>query len=164
MNREPITVNRELLTDNRERILTFLALVISGNSVSAAETSFPTEGPQALNFANVMQWSIGLFVVLVAIFICAWLLRKLSGFSSLAGGKLRVLGGISLGGREKVVLLQIEGKQLLLGVAPGSVQTLCVFEKSSDIPMDSHAHESRQPPSFIDRLADAVQHNQDDKT
>ena len=136
----------------------FLVLAISGNSVLAAQTPFPSTGPQSLSFANVLQWSIGLLVVLVAIFICAWLLRKLSGFSSLAGGKLRVLGGISLGGREKVVLLQVEGKQLLLGVAPGSVQTLCVFEKSGDIPVDSNAPESVQPISFVERLAGAVKH------
>ncbi len=142
----------------------FLVLSVPGNSVLAVETAFPSTGPQSLNFATVMQWSIGLFVVLAAIFICAWLLRKLSGFSSLAGGTLRVLGGISLGGREKVVLLQVEGKQLLLGVAPGSIQMLCVFEKSDSIPVDSNGPESGRPISFADRLANAVEDKHNDKT
>lgn len=152
------------LLKNRKRLITFLAAVFPGSSVLAAETPFPSMGPQSLSFANVIQWSIGLLVVLVAIFICAWLLRKMTGFSSLAGGKLRVLGGISLGGREKVVLLQVEEKQLLLGVAPGSIKTLCVFEKSGTIPVDSNAPDSGQPISFANRLADALERKHNDKT
>jgi len=157
-------VKRKLLIYNCERILTFFAVVFPENSVLATVKPFSSADPQSLNFANVMQWSTGLLVVLVTIFICAWLLRKLSRFSSPGGGKLRVLGGISLGGREKVVLLQVEGKQLLLGVAPGSVQTLCVFEKPNDLSADLNSPDSVQPFSFVDSLANAIQRNQDDKS
>ena len=38
-----------------------------------------------------------------------------------------VLGGVSLGSREKAVLLTVDGRRLLVGVAPGRVQTLLVL-------------------------------------
>ena len=53
----------------------------------------------------------------------------MGGLSSAAAGSLRVLGGLSMGTRERVVLIQVGETQLLLGVAPGRVQTLHVLEE-----------------------------------
>ncbi|MBT8429393.1 MAG: flagellar biosynthetic protein FliO, partial [Gammaproteobacteria bacterium] len=39
-----------------------------------------------------------------------------------------IQGGVSLGAREKAVLLSVEGRRLLVGIAPGRVQTLLVLD------------------------------------
>lgn len=39
-----------------------------------------------------------------------------------------MIGGLSLGLREKVIVLQIGKKQLVLGVTPGRIETLLVLE------------------------------------
>ena len=41
---------------------------------------------------------------------------------------MRVIGGLSLGMWEKVILLQVGKKQLILGVTPGRIETLHVLE------------------------------------
>jgi flagellar protein FliO/FliZ len=41
---------------------------------------------------------------------------------------MKVLGGVSLGTRERAVLIQVEGKKILLGVAPGRVNVLHQFD------------------------------------
>ena len=63
------------------------------------------------------------------ILLLAWLLRKFSSVSMRSGGSLRILGGMSVGGREKVVLVQVGQEQVLIGVAPGNVRTLHVLEQ-----------------------------------
>jgi flagellar protein FliO/FliZ len=78
--------------------------------------------------ADIAQWSLGLLIVLAAFFLCIWLVRKFSGFSSAGTDKMRIIDGLSLGMREKVVLLQVGRKQLVLGVTPGRIQTLEVLE------------------------------------
>jgi flagellar protein FliO/FliZ len=45
---------------------------------------------------------------------------------------MKVLGGISVGQRERLVLVQIGSKQLLVGVAPGSVNHVMVFDEPLD--------------------------------
>ncbi|MFN2308645.1 MAG: flagellar biosynthetic protein FliO [Gammaproteobacteria bacterium] len=77
--------------------------------------------------AGLIQVGLGLFAVLLMIVGVAWLMRRLGGLPGTQGGALRVLGGLSMGARERVVLIQVGETQLLLGVAPGRVQTLHVL-------------------------------------
>jgi flagellar protein FliO/FliZ len=55
-------------------------------------------------------------------------MRKLNGNLVSGAEKMRVVGGLSLGIREKVILLQVGKKQLVLGVTPGRIDTLHVLE------------------------------------
>jgi flagellar protein FliO/FliZ len=75
-----------------------------------------------------VQWSLGLLLVLASIVFMAFLLRRLGNFSRMEAGRFKVLAALSLGARERVVLVQVGDKQLVLGVAPGRVQSLCVLE------------------------------------
>jgi len=45
---------------------------------------------------------------------------------------VQVLGGVSLGTRERAVLLSVDGTRLLVGVAPGQVRTLHVLERAAE--------------------------------
>ena len=82
--------------------------------------------------ASLWQLTLGMVAVLGLILGIAWLLKRSGRFQMAAGGSLRVLGGLSMGTRERVVLLQVGETQLLLGVAPGRVQTLHVLEQPLD--------------------------------
>jgi len=47
-----------------------------------------------------------------------------------SAGNLRALESIAIGMKERVVLVQAGEKQLLIGVAPGNVRTLHVFDEA----------------------------------
>jgi flagellar protein FliO/FliZ len=87
----------------------------------------PSQDPMAM--ASLWQLTLGMLVVLGLILAIAWLLKRSGRFQMAAGGGLRVLGGLSMGSRERVVLIQAGETQLLLGVAPGRVQTLHVLDQ-----------------------------------
>lgn len=74
------------------------------------------------------QTVLGLAAVLTLILFLAWLARRLNGRLQPRGGRVELLGGISLGTRERVVLLRVDGVRVLLGVAPGSVRALHVLD------------------------------------
>jgi flagellar protein FliO/FliZ len=79
---------------------------------------------------SLLQLILGLAAVLVLIFGGAWFLKRYGRVSGLIGsGAVRVLGAVSLGARERAVLLQVGARQLLVGVAPGRVQTLYVLDE-----------------------------------
>ena len=116
--------------------------------------------PAAPIFANdpvstqgIVQMALGLALVVTIIFLLAWLVRRMGGMRGYAGGSLRVLGGMSVGAREKVVLMQVGDAQLLLGVAPGRIQTLHVLENPVVVSDDA----STIPTSaFAERLKAAL--------
>lgn len=105
----------------------------------------------ALNNNNYLQMTLGLIVVVAMIYGCAWLIKRLNGAGFNNAGKMRLMGGISLGTRERAVLVDIAGKQILLGVSPGRVNTLHVFDEPA-IPMDQKAAE----PEFARKLKEVL--------
>lgn len=137
--------------------LSILGLWCTGAQSLAAEPSDTRSGPEQLGLADLAQWSMGLLVVLLTIFACAWLVRKVTGLSSPIAGTLRVLGGVSLGSREKAILLQVGGRKLLLGVTPGRVQTLYVLDDDDSLAVDSQRPDPNQRDSFVQRLHSAMQ-------
>jgi flagellar protein FliO/FliZ len=106
---------------------------------------------EPLGAGNLLQLTFGLLVVLAAIVGSAWLLRRYGRLQSGVDGALRVIGGLSMGPRERVVLVQVGKQQLLLGVAPGRIQTLHVLEEPVVAGTDT-------PPQggFAERLATAL--------
>ena len=105
---------------------------------------------EPLGAGNLLQLSFGLMVVLAAIVGSAWLLRRYGRLQTGAEGALRIIGGLSMGPRERVVLVQVGKQQLLLGVAPGRIQTLHVLDEPV---MDAT---SPTPSAFVEKLTAAL--------
>jgi flagellar protein FliO/FliZ len=83
---------------------------------------------RAVVSGNILNWSLGLLIVLSVFFLCMWGARKLTGLTVNGTEQMRIVGGLSLGMREKVILVQVGKKQLVLGVTPGRINTLHVLE------------------------------------
>lgn len=104
------------------------ALMSSGKGWASADAS-PVPGPGGVAAADTLNVVLALLLVVGLIVALAWLLRR-SGLAPLgAGGAGRVLASLPLGGRERAVLIEIGGQQLLLGVAAGQVNLLVRFEQ-----------------------------------
>lgn len=88
----------------------------------------PKQTVRTVSSGDMLHWSVGLLIVLAIFFLCVWGMRKLSGITACGAEKMRVVGGLSLGMREKVILLQVGKKQLVLGVTPGRIDALHVLE------------------------------------
>ena len=98
-------------------------------TAKAAAGSALSSAPDPISMTSLWQLTLGMVMVLALIVGLAWVLKRTGRFQMAAGGGLRVLGGLSMGARERVVLLQVGETQLLVGVAPGRVQTLHVLEQ-----------------------------------
>ena len=71
---------------------------------------------------------IALAVVIGLIFAAAWAVRRYGGAALLgAGSQIRMLATTNVGQRERVLLLEVNGVQLLVGVASGGVSLLREF-------------------------------------
>lgn len=73
---------------------------------------------------GLVQLVLGLGVVLVLLFASLWLLKRLSAPRGENAGTMRVVSGIAVGARERVVVVEVGGNWLVLGVAPGRVTAL----------------------------------------
>ncbi|WNC89909.1 flagellar biosynthetic protein FliO [Paraburkholderia sp. FT54] len=78
----------------------------------------------ALGVGAVLQTIVGLLVVIGLVFGCAWLARRFGLQPASRGGLVKTIGGASLGGKERVAVVEIGDTWLVLGTAPGNVRLL----------------------------------------
>ena len=129
------------------RTIATLLMFYSGSALALNKAGATM--PEPAGAGSLFQVFLGLVVVLLMIGGVAWITRRFGGFHMGASGSLRVLGAMSMGPRERVVLLQVGEKQLLLGVAPGRVSTLHVLDE----PLPVAPVSNTQGDNFASRLA-----------
>ncbi|MDI1268738.1 MAG: flagellar biosynthetic protein FliO [Polaromonas sp.] len=109
------------------RALAATALACVSFSAGAVLPTVPTaaaEPVRSFGAAGLLQAGLGLAVVLALIFLCAWAARRF-GLPQAGGGRLlKVVSSAMVGQRERVVVVEIGGSWLVLGVAAGQVSAL----------------------------------------
>lgn len=98
-------------------------------SVLAAQSAIPAPIVSPVSLGGMLQVLLGLGLVLAAVAGSAWLLKRFSPGQIGAGGAIKVVGGVALGPKERLVLVEIGETWLVLGVAPGQVNTLHTLVK-----------------------------------
>ncbi|MGC1547644.1 MAG: flagellar biosynthetic protein FliO [Rhodanobacter sp.] len=66
--------------------------------------------------------------IVVLIFAAGWLSRRMQARQIGGGRRLRCLEAMPVSSRERVLLLEADGKRLLIGVGAGGVRTLHVYD------------------------------------
>ncbi|MDX1490437.1 MAG: flagellar biosynthetic protein FliO [Pseudohongiellaceae bacterium] len=95
-------------------------------NAATASTEQASAGIGAGAFVEMLLW---LALIVAFIIGCAWLLKKLGGGVVANAGAIRVRSVASLGSREKIALVEVGGKQILLGVCPSQINQLYVFDE-----------------------------------
>ncbi len=104
-----------------------------------------------LNTESMMSVILSLFLIVALILVAAWVFKRFGQFQSIPHHELKMLASLSTGQRERIVLLQVGEKQLLVGVTQGSIRTLHELEK----PIQTQKPGSENI-SFIERLTVAM--------
>ena len=76
----------------------------------------------------------GLILVVFVIVVLAWLVKKLNLAQQSGQGLIRVVAGLSLGTRDRIVLLQVGEEQILVGLSPGRIEKLHTLAQPLDVP------------------------------
>jgi flagellar protein FliO/FliZ len=89
--------------------------------------------PHPVGVGGLGEVAFALIVVLAAIFVIAWVVRRMRLVGNRVGGAIDVLADVPLGQKERAVLLKVGNQQILLGVAPGRVNTLHVLAEPIEL-------------------------------
>jgi len=89
--------------------------------------------PHPVGVGGLGEVAFALIVVLAAIFVVAWVVRRMRLAGNRVGGGLDILADVPLGQKERAVLLKVGNQQILLGVAPGRVNTLHVLPEPLEL-------------------------------
>lgn len=95
----------------------------------AAQGAEPVATLSSTGASALGQTLLWLIVVVGLILVLAWLAKRLGGvhFQNAAG--IKMLSVLPVGNKEKIALVQVGDKQLLIGITAASVNTLHVFDE-----------------------------------
>ncbi len=139
------------------RIYLILSTFLLSPLAGAADTTKLTRPgpvltePVGVGLGSFLQMFFGLALIVALIVGMAWFMRRMNSIPGGGQGSLRILGGLSLGQRERVVLLQVGQEQLLVGLAPGQIRTLHVLERPVEVTL------ARSPRPGQGKFADRLQ-------
>jgi flagellar protein FliO/FliZ len=114
--------------------LTLVLSILFSPLVLAVETARPAYVPPpaaAVSSGSVLQVILSLLLVLAAVVLVGWLLKRINLPQQGAGNALKVISGVAVGQRERVVLLEVNDTWLIVGVAPGQVNALHTMPKGT---------------------------------
>ena len=148
------TVTLQPATCARAVVVAATALLLPCAAPAAERSSSPIGmAGEVMSGGFLLQFFAGLGVVVLCIFGLAWLMKRAGGLRSSAQGSLRIIDGIALSARERIVLVEVGDTQVLLGVAPGRVNSLFVLDEK----IAAVAAAAPGAGSFAARLREATQ-------
>ncbi|MBI5889456.1 MAG: flagellar biosynthetic protein FliO [Nitrosomonadales bacterium] len=116
------------------RLLAALAAAFFSPLALAADTTRPAYVPPpaaALSSGSVLQVILSLLLVLAAVVVVGWILKRINLPQQGAGNALKVISGVAVGQRERIVLVEVNDTWLVVGVAPGQVNALHTMPKGT---------------------------------
>jgi len=111
-------------------------LVLTGflprlSDAAAADEKSALSPASPLAAGALTETAFGLIAIIALIFALSWFFRRFGKQAFAGKGMVSVIGGVSLGPRERAVLLQVGGTRLLVGVAPGQVRMLHLLDQDN---------------------------------
>jgi flagellar protein FliO/FliZ len=110
-----------------------MAALLAAGLAGAATQPAPVAGGglgTAELVSATLRMAAGLAVVLGLLAAAAWAARRFRLTGRVRSGLIEIESGISLGTREKVVLLRVGQEQVLVGVSPAGMRTLHVLRSA----------------------------------
>lgn len=88
-------------------------------AAQASEAASP-----GVSSGTYLQAGFALVLIVGLLAATAWMARKVSGGKGFGQAGLKVIGGVALGPRERIVLVEVGDDWLVIGVVPGQIRTL----------------------------------------
>lgn len=101
---------------------------------------------------HLLNVTLGLIAIIALIFVLSAFVKRFGSGTFSTNTQLKILSSMPLGTRERIVLIDAGGQQLLLGITPTSINTLHVF--SDPIVIDSKPD---APSDFSQKLMAILQ-------
>jgi flagellar protein FliO/FliZ len=102
-------------------------LVITNPSATALKPTLPKQTTSSAS--QVASLIGGLVLILLLIYGLSWFVKRFSQGGFMQNPNMKIISAMPLGTRERLLLVDVGGKQLLLGVTATQINTLHVFDE-----------------------------------
>ncbi|WP_300751521.1 flagellar biosynthetic protein FliO [Janthinobacterium sp.] len=107
---------------------------------------------------SLLQTIFALIFVLALLMGLAWFMKRYGAKAMGSNAKMRVVSSLSLGGRERVVLIEVGDQWIVVGASPGRVNALAtVPRQEGDLPQLAAAQNGPAAANFSEWLKQTIE-------
>jgi flagellar protein FliO/FliZ len=116
--------------------------------LARAEEVAPPSLQAPIGSGDILSVGASLIIVVAAIMLCGWLYSRSQGLRVRGSGIISIIATQPLGPKERILLIEVANKQLIVGMTSTQVSTLHVFDE----PVVRQEGGGEQRGNFSDRL------------
>lgn len=113
----------------------------------------PAAMPEFNAAGELVRVVLSLLGIIGLILAAGWLTRRMQRRHGVAGRRIRCVETFAVGARERLLLLDADGKRLLIGMGPGGMRTLHVYDGAPAEPVSIEQPAAPSLPAFGELLA-----------
>jgi flagellar protein FliO/FliZ len=98
-----------------------------------AATAHAGEQAGRASAGSLLQVLLGLIAVLACMAGAAWMLRRFGLAKTTTASAVKIVGGVNVGTRERVLVVEVADQWIVVGVAPGRVNALATMPRQEGI-------------------------------
>jgi flagellar protein FliO/FliZ len=110
---------------------TWLALSAAATAAPVQATVAATTSPAA---GSLLQTILALTFVLALLAGLAWCMKRFGPKSHVGTVPVRLVGALSLGGRERIMVVEVGNQWIVVGASPGRVNALATMPAQGSVP------------------------------
>jgi flagellar protein FliO/FliZ len=134
----------------RATIAALLTVAASGAQATAA-----TSPAASASAGSLFQVLLGLVAVLALMAGAAWLLKRFGLAKNAGSSTARIVGGVSVGSRERVIVVEVADQWIVVGVAPGRVNALATLPRQeSAVTLEADAPPAKNFAAWLKQTID----------
>lgn len=99
---------------------------IPGTPANPVTIPQPAPGPST---GSLVQTIFALVLVLALLAALAWLAKRYGPKIAGGGGNLRMVGSLNIGGRERIMVVEVGDQWIVVGASPGRINALATMPK-----------------------------------
>lgn len=126
----------------RDRLIP-LALLAFSAAAGAAEPASPAAP------GSLLQVLFGLTLVLGLLVGVAWFLKRLGLAKPQNGAGIKIVGGLNLGSRERILVVEVADQWIVVGITPGQINTLSTMPRQENIALPETEAMTKNFPAWL---------------
>ena len=126
---------------------------------AVAVQSAPMQPMAGAAAGSLLQTILALCVVLGLLALFAWAMKRYGPKAAGGSAHVRMVGGLNLGGRERIMVVEVGDQWIVVGASPGRVNALATMPKQGDMPVPATAElhpRQKSASSFSDWLKQTI--------
>ena len=113
----------------------------------------PAAAPEFNATGELARVILSLAAIIGMILVAGWLTRRMQRRPGGGGRRIRCVESFAVGTRDRLLLLEADGKRLLIGMGPGGMHTLHVYDGAAPESVEHPQVASPATPVFAEMLA-----------